>query len=125
MIALLCFVLTVLVSPFKSKSRLEAENAALSNAPILLQFPGQRCQFSLSGRRAITITSGCPLRRNLSLLVTAWRSCGLPANYNVSDDALGPRPSRHTRLDGIGLADIRPMILPSQEALKWCALTAH
>ena len=29
MIALLCFVLTVLVSPFKAKSRLEAENAAL------------------------------------------------------------------------------------------------
>jgi hypothetical protein len=29
MIALLCFVLTVLAAPFKSKSRLEAENAAL------------------------------------------------------------------------------------------------
>jgi hypothetical protein len=27
MIALLCFFLTLLVSPFKSKSRLEAENA--------------------------------------------------------------------------------------------------
>ena len=29
MIALLCFVLAVLIAPFKSKSRLEAENAAL------------------------------------------------------------------------------------------------
>src|SRR5271163_926232 len=29
MIALVCFVLAVLASPFKSKSRLEAENAAL------------------------------------------------------------------------------------------------
>jgi hypothetical protein len=29
MIALLCFFLTLLLSPFKSKSRLEAENAAL------------------------------------------------------------------------------------------------
>jgi hypothetical protein len=29
MIALLCFVLTLLASPFRSKSRLEAENAAL------------------------------------------------------------------------------------------------
>jgi hypothetical protein len=29
MIALLCFVLTLFASPFKSKSRLEAENAAL------------------------------------------------------------------------------------------------
>jgi hypothetical protein len=29
MIALLCFLLTLFASPFKSKSRLEAENAAL------------------------------------------------------------------------------------------------
>jgi hypothetical protein len=29
MIALVCFVLAILTSPFKSKSRLEAENAAL------------------------------------------------------------------------------------------------
>src|SRR5438128_2149485 len=31
MIALLCFVLTLLVSPFKSKSRLGAENAAVAS----------------------------------------------------------------------------------------------
>jgi len=37
MIALLYFVLTVLVSPFKSKSRLEAENAALRYQLILLR----------------------------------------------------------------------------------------
>jgi hypothetical protein len=35
MIALLCFFLTLLASPFKSKSRLEAENAALRAHPIL------------------------------------------------------------------------------------------
>jgi hypothetical protein len=29
MVALICFVLTTLASPFKSKSGLEAENAAL------------------------------------------------------------------------------------------------
>jgi hypothetical protein len=29
MIALLCFVLAILASPFKSKSRLEAENTAV------------------------------------------------------------------------------------------------
>jgi len=34
MITLLCFFLTLLVSPFKSKSRLEAENAALRAHPI-------------------------------------------------------------------------------------------
>ena len=37
MIALLCFVLTVLVSPFKSKCRLEAENAALRYQLIVLR----------------------------------------------------------------------------------------
>src|SRR5713226_5413676 len=37
MIGLLCFVLTVLASPFKSKSRLEAENAALRHQLIVLR----------------------------------------------------------------------------------------
>jgi hypothetical protein len=37
MIALLCFFLALAVSPFKSKSRLEAENAALRHQLIVLQ----------------------------------------------------------------------------------------
>ena len=37
MIALLCFLLTLFASPFKSKSRLEAENAALRRQQIVLQ----------------------------------------------------------------------------------------
>jgi predicted transcriptional regulator len=37
MIALICFVLTLFASPFKSKSRLEAENAALRHQVIVLQ----------------------------------------------------------------------------------------
>ena len=37
MFALLCFVLAVLSSPFKSKSRLEAENAALRHQLIVLR----------------------------------------------------------------------------------------
>jgi len=37
MIALLCFVFNVLISPFKSKSRLEAENAALRHQVIVLR----------------------------------------------------------------------------------------
>ena len=36
MIGLLCFVLAVLALPFKSKLRLEAENAALRHQPIVL-----------------------------------------------------------------------------------------
>jgi hypothetical protein len=37
MIALLCFLLSLLVSPFKSKSRLEAENVALRRQLIILR----------------------------------------------------------------------------------------
>jgi transposase InsO family protein len=37
MIALLCFVFTVLVSPFRSKSQLEAENAALRHQVVVLR----------------------------------------------------------------------------------------
>src|SRR5262245_58419532 len=37
MIALLCLVLKVLVSPFRSKSRLEAENAALRHQVVVLR----------------------------------------------------------------------------------------
>src|SRR5258706_3013236 len=43
MIALICFVLAVLASPFKSKSRLGAENAALRTQLIVLRrkMPGR------------------------------------------------------------------------------------
>ena len=37
MISLLCFVMAVLAAPFKSKSRLEAENAALRDQLIVLR----------------------------------------------------------------------------------------
>ena len=37
MLALLCFVVAVLASPFKSKSRLEAENAVLRQQVIILR----------------------------------------------------------------------------------------
>jgi hypothetical protein len=35
MIALLCFVLAILAAPYKSKGRLEAENAALTGKPLI------------------------------------------------------------------------------------------
>src|SRR5260370_7040574 len=50
MIALLCFVLNVLVSPFKSTSRLEAENAALRHQVVMLR--------RIHGRAAWTAKSG-------------------------------------------------------------------
>src|SRR5450432_4650266 len=47
MIALLCFVMAILASPFKSKSRLEAENAALRHQLSVLRR-------KLSGRVRLT-----------------------------------------------------------------------
>ena len=43
MFALFCFVLALLTSPFKSKSRFEAENAALRHQLIVLRrkLPGR------------------------------------------------------------------------------------
>jgi hypothetical protein len=38
MVALICFVLAALASPFKSKSRLEAENAVLRHQLVVLRW---------------------------------------------------------------------------------------
>jgi hypothetical protein len=52
MIPLLCFVLAVLAAPFKSKSRLEAENAALRHQLIVLRRKMQgRVRLTNSDRR--------------------------------------------------------------------------
>src|SRR5262244_1548540 len=51
MVVLLCFLLTLLASPFKSKNRLEAENAALRRQLIVLQRQMRgRVQFTNSDR---------------------------------------------------------------------------
>jgi hypothetical protein len=47
MIGLLCFVLTVLAAPFKSKIRLEAE--ASRCADIHLDLPSRRCRAGSAG----------------------------------------------------------------------------
>src|SRR6266849_4581051 len=51
MVALLCFLLTLLASPFKSKPRLEAENAVLRHQLVVLQRQVRgRVQFTNSDR---------------------------------------------------------------------------
>ena len=61
MIALLCFFLTLFASPFKSKSRLEAENVALRHQLIVLQRPaGGRHRICARPRRPLS-----PLLPNL------------------------------------------------------------
>jgi len=67
MIALLCFALAVLVSPFKSKSRLEAENAVL------------RHQKSRSrGGRPLVETDLRALIRQMSIENPLWSAPRIP-----------------------------------------------
>ena len=91
-IALLCFFLTLFASPFKSKSRLEAENAALRHRLIVLQrrvsgrvqlTNGDRLFFVMLYRcfpsipKAITIIrpeTPIPIRRAISRIGTPQRT---------------------------------------------------
>jgi hypothetical protein len=57
MIALLCFFLTLFTSPFKSKRRLEAENAALRHQLIMLR---RKVRGQLNGDRLFLIAQGRP-----------------------------------------------------------------
>jgi hypothetical protein len=55
MISLLCFFLALFVSPFKSKSRLEAENAALRHQLIVLQRRVRGCAQLTNGDRLFLV----------------------------------------------------------------------
>src|SRR2546423_12857730 len=68
MVALLCFFLTLFASPFKSKSRLEAENSALRHQLIVLQ------------RRVIGVRGANPSSAT-SRRITAWAATISPSRW--------------------------------------------
>src|SRR6266478_2325329 len=98
MIALLYFLLTLFASPFKSKSRLEAENAALRHQLIVLQrmmrgrvltngdrlFLVQLYRWFPSVLRAITIIRPQTLVR--------WHRAGFRRYWRWKSRSLGGRP---------------------------------
>ena len=99
MIALLCFFLALLVSPFKSKSGLEAENAALRHQLIVLQrmvrsrvqltngdrlFLVQLYRWFPSVLKAITIIRPETLVR--------WHRAGFRRYWRWKSHSLGGRP---------------------------------
>src|ERR1700704_4128614 len=109
MIALLCPFLTLFASPFKSKSRLEAENAALRHQLIALQRKGRgRVEFTSGDRlfliqlyrwfpsvlKAITIIRPETLVR--------WHRAGFRRYWRWKSRSLGGRP----QID----ADLRALI---------------
>src|SRR5436853_7023371 len=125
MIALLCFLLTLFASPFKSKSRLEAENAALRHQLIVLQrktrgrvqltngdrlFLVLRYRWFPSVLRAVTIIRPETLVR--------WHRAGFRRYWRWKSRSLGGRPQIY--------ADLRALIRRmSVDNLLWGAPHIH
>ena len=105
MFALLCFVLAVLASPFKSKSRLEAENAALRHQLIILRrkVPGRvrltnndRWFFIQLYRWFPSILPVLTIFRPETLV--RWHRLGFRCYWRWKSRSLGGRPQIETDL---------------------------
>ena len=125
MIGLFCFVLAVLASPFKSKLRLEAENAALRHQLIVLRR-------RLHGRVRLTNHDRWFLIRLyrwfpsilqvLAIIrpetLVRWHRAGFCCYWRLKSRPVGGRPQIDTKLRGL----IRRMSL---ENLLWGAPRIH
>ena len=105
MIALLCFVLAVLAAPFKSKSRLEAENAALRHQLIVLRRKMQgRVRLTNSDRWfLIQLYRWFPSILNVLTIVrpetvVRWHRAGFRCYWRWKSRARGGRPQIDTDL---------------------------
>ena len=125
MIALLCFVMAVLAAPFKSKSRLEAENAALRHQLIVLRrkLPGRvqltnndRWFFIQLYRWFPSILQILTIVRPETLL--SWHRAGFRAYWRWKSRSRGGRPQIDANLSGL----IRRM---SMENPLWGAPRIH
>src|SRR6266511_387857 len=105
MLALLCFVLAVLASPFKSRSRLEAENAALRHQLIVLRrkVPGRvrltnsdRWFFVQLYRSFPSILQVLTIIRPETLV--RWHRAGFRCYWRWKARSLGGRPQIETDL---------------------------
>jgi hypothetical protein len=108
MIGLLCFVLAVLASPFKSKSRLEAENAVLRHQLIVLRRKmhgrprltnNDRWFFIQLYRWFPSILQVLTIIRPETLV--RWHRAGFRCYWRWKSRPLGGRPQIHTELRGL------------------------
>src|SRR5712671_5642520 len=99
MIALLCFFLTLLVSPFKLKSRLDAENVALRRQLIILRRKvrgrvhlsnGDRLFFVLLYRWFPSVLNTITIIRPETLV--RWHRAGFRRYWRWKSRCLGGRP---------------------------------
>ena len=125
MIALLCFCLTLFASPFKSKSRLEAENAALRYQLIVLQRRVRgRVQFTNNDRLFLvqlyrwfpSVLNAIRIIRPETLV--RWHRAGFRQYWHWKSRSLGGRP----KIDAELRALIRRM---SAENPLWGAPRIH
>src|SRR6266404_8731994 len=99
MVALLCFFLTLFASPFRSKSRLEAENAALRHQLIVLQrrvsgrvrlTNGDRLFLVMLYRWVPSILKAITIIRPETLV--RWHRAGSPRYWRWKSGSLRGRP---------------------------------
>src|ERR1700724_1247690 len=108
MVALMCFVLAVLALPFKSKSRLEAENAALRHQLIVLRRKvrgraqltnGDRWLFIQLYRWFLSILEALTIIRPETLV--RWHRVGFRFYWCWKSRTRGGRPQIETDLRGL------------------------
>jgi hypothetical protein len=106
MITLLCFVLAVLAAPFKSRSRLEAENAALRHQLIVLRRKVQgRVRFTNNDRWFfIQLYRWFPLILHVLTILrpetlVRWHRVGFRSYWRWKSCSLGGRPQIETCVD--------------------------
>jgi hypothetical protein len=105
MVALLCFFLALLASPFKSNSRLEAENAALRHQLMVLQRKVRgRVQFTNSDRLFfIQLYRWFPSVLMAMMIIrpetlVRWHRAGLRRYWRWKSHSAGGRPQIHAEL---------------------------
>jgi hypothetical protein len=102
MIAPLCFVLAVLVAPFKSKSRLEAENAALRHQLIVLRRKMHGRVWLTNNDRLFFIRLYRWVPSVLKVLTIIrperWHQAGFRRYWRWKSRSLGGRPPLDTEL---------------------------
>src|SRR6266403_1140692 len=135
MVALLCFLLTLLASPFKSKPRLEAENAVLRHQLIVLQRQLRgRVQFTNSDRLFfIQLYRWFPSVLKAMMIIrpetfVRWHRAGFRRYWRWKSRNLGGRPQiaadlralirRMSLTTGFGVRRAF-MVSSSSSALRW------
>src|SRR6184192_4211094 len=125
MIALLWFFLTLLASPFKSKSRLEAENAALRHQLIVLQrrvsgrvqlTNGDRLFLVMLYRWFPSVLKAITIIRPETLV--RWHRAGFRRYWRCKSRSLGGRPKIDAELRA-DPADERRKFLVGSAAHSW------